>query len=1239
MTFVSAWTQAPLTVVYKDSEGQEWIRKGGSRSWRNCNPGNISKGTFADTCGAIGGDTRFAIFPDETTGSDAIVSLMKSAAYRSLSIQQAIFQYAPPNENDSTAYVAAIAAAVGVQPSTVVGTLSANQFQMLAAGIKKHEGWQIGQEYAQTPGGLPQAAGVLAQMAAAPAQTVTIHPASPAGYRYEIRFDKTGANQGSIELKSWNSGVDWRSTGPNQDRTVTLTDITVISDDVQIQIACDGQVSGQTPKLTCSIMPAQGDIGAGITIDIRGTLFGWFDGTKTYPISSEDYQSLKRFVASAAFPYAQAVSMADGAVDDDPGAPAEGEISEVADLFSARMLANLGWSSDGDDAQAARKPLFAAQAAPQIAIDINKALAFLQACETSNPRVTYGLGAKVPSLGAVPGRDFKKVDCSGFVREAIRRSTQPTAAFPDGSVVQHEWVRSRGYEHGAIADGAKTDKSIRIAFLSPQDSPEGIGHVVLIYQGKTLESHGHFGPDSRPWTGAGWQSKADVFVLTRAAAATADLKPPGGLLTFAFDKGQLPTIACVNSATIPLGVDWTALITALDDYVNKYFSPVWGTPARVVDAGAGPVPPGCWGLVFKDNSDQPNALGYHNLTDDGLPLSQVFVRDILAAGDKVSVTASHEIAEMLIDPAIALGAQGPDGSTWYAYETADAVEREEFDVNGIAMSNFLFPAWFEGFRAPRSTQFDYLNHCTQPFELRPGGYISIYKNGTWQQIFGSSQAEQFFDLQGHPRASVRGLVARQADRAEAAQGISSSGVPAPGLYQPDPPDPHAPPGQTIYANIDLQIQNRARQTAIFVPDGFLKGPDIDIVLYLHGFQQNDDVSINKYLQEDYGKLREGVNASGRNVILVAPTLGSLAQANGLTQAGGLDGFLGRCLSALRAHGGSGWPDTLTLHNLIIAGHSGGGVPEREIAGGGDRALASLGECWGYESLYHSPDVTFWPTWARAHHDSRLRLFYRPHNSEENAQMVQRFKSVGGLGIANILVTQSDAPSHMMVPLTHWQACLRAAPFLEDRPQRMARSEADLIATSRAPEMIFAAAASPRPGDVIPIPPTKSFNQGLSSASEATMLHLLGVPGQKTTDCSPTSAELRKRISSGVDVGPFKVTGLKIAVDLLKKVFDEAQEMIPNVVAAVKNDGMLCVRLKRHSNTSFSNHSWGTAIDLFFGDAAVPMGENKTARGCQQLAPFFNKHGWYWGAGFSGSSVDSMHFELAEETIKAALGGG
>ena len=82
--------------------------------------------------------------------------------------------------------------------------------------------------------------------------------------------------------------------------------------------------------------------------------------------------------------------------------------------------------------------------------------------------------------------------------------------------------------------------------------------------------------------------------------------------------------------------------------------------------------------------------------------------------------------------------------------------------------------------------------------------------------------------------------------------------------------------------------------------------------------------------------------------------------------------------------------------------------------------------------------------------------------------------------------------------------------------------------------------------------------------------------------------------------------------------------------------MLCVRHKRNNPNSFSNHSWGTAIDLFFGSAVVPQGVRKTERGCLLLAPFLNHHGWFWGAGFSGSSVDSMHFELSKETIRRMI---
>lgn len=154
-----------------------------------------------------------------------------------------------------------------------------------------------------------------------------------------------------------------------------------------------------------------------------------------------------------------------------------------------------------------------------LAIDIAKAHDFLKACMTSHPRVHYGLGAKAKP-GAVPGKDFTAIDCSGFVREAIRRSTNLGSKFPDGSVVQHDWVKKRGFASVGVSTGSAKDGTVRIAFLSPSDSPSKIGHVVLLHQGMTLESHGGTGPDERAWTGKGWQAKAHVYVLNPASELT-----------------------------------------------------------------------------------------------------------------------------------------------------------------------------------------------------------------------------------------------------------------------------------------------------------------------------------------------------------------------------------------------------------------------------------------------------------------------------------------------------------------------------------------------------------------------------------------------------------------------------------------------------------------------------------------------------------------------------------------------
>jgi hypothetical protein len=218
----------------------------------------------------------------------------------------------------------------------------------------------------------------------------------------------------------------------------------------------------------------------------------------------------------------------------------------------------------------------------------------------------------------------------------------------------------------------------------------------------------------------------------------------------AFNQGVVPTIACFNKATTPLGVDFDALITAMQAYVDQYIAPVWGTQAKLVKSKG--YLKDAWAMVFLDDADQPGALAYHDLTPSGLPLSKVFVRTTIQNHDLVSVSASHELVEMLVDPAINIMTTGPDPKVIYAYESADPVEALSFNVNGIPMSDFVFPSYFETFHKTGSVPFDYLKQVKKPFQILSGGYQIIFKNGKWSQVFGSPAKKKAFakeDRRGH----------------------------------------------------------------------------------------------------------------------------------------------------------------------------------------------------------------------------------------------------------------------------------------------------------------------------------------------------------------------------------------------------------------------------------------------------------------------------------------------------------
>lgn len=247
----------------------------------------------------------------------------------------------------------------------------------------------------------------------------------------------------------------------------------------------------------------------------------------------------------------------------------------------------------------------------------------------------------------------------------------------------------------------------------------------------------------------------------------------------AFNQGGTPTIACFNQATTPLGVDLGDLIAAMQIYIDQYVVPVWGTPAKLVQTTD--FQPGAWAMVFLDNADQPGALAYHDLTPDGLPEAKVFVETTLQDNQPVSIAASHELVEMLVDPAInMMTTGGPDAKATYAYESADPVEETNFAINGIQMSNFVYPSYFESFRAAGSAQFDQLKQVSKPFQILSGGYQIVLKNGKESQVFGSADKKKRFkkeDRRGHrseqrARAAVKKL--KRADPVKIAKAMAKA---------------------------------------------------------------------------------------------------------------------------------------------------------------------------------------------------------------------------------------------------------------------------------------------------------------------------------------------------------------------------------------------------------------------------------------------------------------------------------
>lgn len=159
-----------------------------------------------------------------------------------------------------------------------------------------------------------------------------------------------------------------------------------------------------------------------------------------------------------------------------------------------------------------------------------------------------------------------------------------------------------------------------------------------------------------------------------------------------------------------------------------------------------------------------------------------------------------------------------------------------------------------------------------------------------------------------------------------------------------------------------------------------------------------------------------------------------------------------------------------------------------------------------------------------------------------------------------------------------------------------------------------------------------INPGLNGTSNKHMIPLLGNPrGSYSDKCQPvTNAPLLARMKTA-NVGPFKATGFDLAVASLTAIMADIRTELPAIHAALGTAGMLCCRFVRGSKTSISNHSWGTAIDLTIEGVLDQRGNDKVQVGLTQIAPIFNRHEWFWGAGFP--TEDGMHFEVSLQLLR------
>ncbi len=182
-----------------------------------------------------------------------------------------------------------------------------------------------------------------------------------------------------------------------------------------------------------------------------------------------------------------------------------------------------------------------------------------------------------------------------------------------------------------------------------------------------------------------------------------------------------PHIQLLSGTTVS-NDDLEAACAAVQKQVDEDFGPVWYRGATLsIDPGTA----GQWPVTLVNAIPVGiSALGYHDVDSGGKPYAIVGLQDCQRAGVPWQTVFSHEVLEMLADPFTDFHAvMSMDNTHGYLTrdEVCDAVETTSYMIDGVSVSNFVYPAWFDS-KLPGP--WDHMGLIHGPGVILPGGYDS-----------------------------------------------------------------------------------------------------------------------------------------------------------------------------------------------------------------------------------------------------------------------------------------------------------------------------------------------------------------------------------------------------------------------------------------------------------------------------------------------------------------------------------